>query len=130
MFNNQLKIYLIILLSLMLNGCNYIIGIPDGMYEQPWRAFYLISLTILWLLPLLSIIVLIYASLIRNKAKFFLYKTVYFSVYIVAFMLLLSEISLTATTNIRMDLFITIPLVICQLIMVTFSFVKKNQTIR
>ena len=105
----------ILFVIVFLGGCNAIIGIPTHMEDQPWRSLHLISLLSILIIPILSVFALVLSFWRSSLFKLKLQKYLNMSIIVVVVLWVLGEMSLTSNTNIRLDLFFTIPAICVQL---------------
>jgi hypothetical protein len=114
----NLKIIVLVLLLVLVSGCNAIIGIPSDSEAQPWKIIYLLSFVSILMITSISVITL---TVSRFKDKTFQLKLqnwLYYSMILISVVWLIGEMSLTPRTNIRIDLFITIPVIGIQFVTV------------
>lgn len=107
----DVKVIVFFLLLVLVSGCNGIIGIPTDPEAQPWKSIFLLSFVSILMITSISVISLIVS---RFKAKTFQLKLqnwLNYSMILVTFVWLIGEMSLTPRTNIRIDLFITLPVI-------------------
>jgi hypothetical protein len=122
-----MKIVVLALCLILLVGCNAIIGIPSDPQEQPWRSIYLFSIVTILIMPIISLVVLIYSFWQKPIFKLKLEKYLNYSVIVMGLLWLLGELSLPPKTNIRLDLFIIIPVFGIQLVMVAIGTFIGNK---
>ena len=122
-----MKYVVLIVCAIFLIGCNAIIGIPTNQYEQPWRYIYLFSVLSILITPLLSGAALIFS--IRQSTSFKLKTEKYlnYSVIVMVFLWLLVEMSLPPRANVRLDLFVIVPAIGLQLVMVIIALIIGNK---
>jgi len=118
---------LILVLVFFLSGCNAYIGIPSDISEQPWYFFSIFSFVSLIALPFISTF-----FVFKAVKKDFLYKTkvqkyLNYSLILLIVLNLLMEMSLPSKTNLRFDLFLTIPAFIWQVSMVISGWYKQGE---
>jgi hypothetical protein len=117
----------VLVLVLLLSGCNAYIGIPTDVYDQPWYFLSIFSFVSLITLPFVSTF-FVFKAVRKNvvyKAK--VQKYLNYSLILLIALNLLMEMSLPPKTNLRFDLFITIPALIWQVSMVISSWYKQGE---
>ena len=117
----------VLILVFVLSGCNVYIGIPSDVSEQPWYFFSIFSFVSLVVLPFISTFFVLKAVKkdVVYRAK--LQKYLNYSLILLIALNLLMEMSLPSKTNIRFDLFITIPALIWQVSMVISGWYKQGE---
>lgn len=117
----------VLILVFVLSGCNAYIGIPSDVSEQPWYFFSIFSFVSLVVLPFISTFFVLKAVKkdVVYRAK--LQKYLNYSLILLIALNLLMEMSLPSKTNIRFDLFITIPALIWQVSMVISGWYKQGE---
>lgn len=108
----------------MLAGCNALFGVPETSDEQPWRTVYLIALSAICMVPVISLSTLIAVRItrpafIRRSQSLFVFSVGMFMLLLCAWLVL--ELSLPKHANIRIDLFIVIPAAALQAILIALS---------
>jgi hypothetical protein len=122
----NLKLVILVLCMSALLGCNAYIGIPADPETQPWRSIYLFSFITILITPLVSLVALIFSFWQKPLFKLKLEKYLNYSVIVMGGLWLISEMALTSRTNIRLDLFIIIPVFIIQLVLVAIGGFVAN----
>ena len=102
-------------------GCNAVIGIPDHLDEEPWRSISIVSAWTLWALPALSVIMLLLAAWFKGSLRTNCLKAITRSPFLVLILFLVTEMSIPNDANMRIDLFITIPVIVIQLAFAAFA---------
>lgn len=119
-----MKTLFVLVLGLLLAGCNAQIGIPEDIGEQPWRTVYLVSFAFICVIPIISLVILIIARLgkpafVKKSYQLFLYSVALFVLMLGSWLIL--EMSLPKDVNIRVDLFIVLPAVLAQVVIIAIS---------
>ncbi len=117
----------VLILVFVLSGCNAYIGIASDVSEHPWHFFSIFSFVSLVVLPFISTFFVLKAVKkdVVYRAK--LQKYLNYSLILLIALNLLMEMSLPSKTNIRFDLFITIPALIWQVSMVISGWYKQGE---
>jgi len=104
-----LKIIVLVLLLVLVSGCNMVIGIPSDSEAQPWKSIYFLSFVSTLMITSISVITLIVSRFKDKTFQLKLQNWLNYSMILVSVVWLIGEMSLTPRTNIRIDLFITLP---------------------
>lgn len=106
-----MKVIALVLLLVLLSSCNMIIGTPSDSDAQPWKSIYLLSFFSILMITSISVITLIVSIFKDNTFQLKLQNWLNYSMILVSVVWLIGEMSLTPRTNIRIDLFITLPVI-------------------
>jgi hypothetical protein len=117
-----LKIIVLVLLLVLVSGCNMVIGIPSDSEAQPWKSIYLLSFFSILMITSISVITLIVSRFKDKTFQLKLQNCLNYSMILVSVVWLVGEMSLTPRTNIRIDLFITLPVIGIQFATVFISW--------
>ena len=107
-FDLKIVLFLLVVLG---SGCNAIIGIPTDPEAQPWKSIFLLSFFSILTITSISVISLIVSRFKNETFQLKLQNWLKYSMILVAFVWLIGEMSLTPRANIRIDLFITLPVI-------------------
>ena len=88
-----------------------IIGTPSDSDAHPWKSIYLLSFFSILMITSISVITLIVSIFKDNTFQLKLQNWLNYSMILVSVVWLIGEMSLTPRTNIRIDLFITLPVI-------------------
>ena len=117
-----MKIIVLVLLLVLVSGCNMVIGIPSDSEAQPWKSIYLLSFFSILMITSISVITLIVSRFKDKTFQLKLQNCLNYSMILVSVVWLVGEMSLTPRTNIRIDLFITLPVIGIQFATVFISW--------
>jgi heme A synthase len=122
------KYALFLVLMTCLVGCNATIGMSSDPEAEPWRSLFLLSFFVLIITPAISTVLLIISAWKKQSFTIKLQKWLMVLLAVMVVFWLLGEISLTPRTNIRLDLFLTLPALAIQIFIVIIGkfLVKKR----